>query len=187
MKMFVENVGENMQHEDAVYEERIVVWVFAALLSVVSAVFLYIVLYQALIGPVDERPVPNWFFMLMALLFLALAITFSTLRITLSLRSVVVGYGSIKRTIPWELIERCYVDEVSNLRYGGWGIRIGWVGGKWRLVFNIIGAPRVVLTLKRGRFGEFVFSTRHPDEIVRIINQRIGRRDYSFEGLRRSA
>jgi hypothetical protein len=166
-----------MQLEEALYEERISVWSFRAILGFVSAVFLFAALYQVLIGPIGENPAPNGLYILMALLFLALAITFSTLVIKLLPRSVVVGFGMIKRTIPWDLIERCYMDEVSSLRYGGWGIRIGRVRGKWRLVFNIIGAPRVVLALKRGGFDEFVFSTRHPDEMVRIIRQRIGRMD----------
>jgi hypothetical protein len=166
-----------MQLEEALYEERISVWSFTAILGFVSAVFLFAALYQVLIGPIGENPAPNGLYILMALLFLALAITFSTLVIKLSPRSIIVGFGLIERTIPWELIERCYVDEVTSLRYGGWGIRIGRVRGKWRLVFNIIGAPRVVLALKRGGFDEFVFSTRHPDEVVRIIRQRIGRMD----------
>jgi hypothetical protein len=166
-----------MQLEEALYEERISVWSFRAILGFVSAVFLFAALYQVLIGPIGENPAPNGLYILMALLFLALAITFSTLVIKLTPHSVVVGFGMIKRTIPWDLIERCYMDEVSSLRYGGWGIRIGRVRGKWRLVFNIIGAPRVVLALKRGGFDEFVFSTRHPDEMVRIIRQRIGRMD----------
>jgi hypothetical protein len=166
-----------MQLEEALYEERISVWSFRAILGFVSAVFLFAALYQVLIGPIGENPAPNGLYILMALLFLALAITFSTLIIKLTPHSVVVGFGMIKRTIPWDLIERCYMDEVSSLRYGGWGIRIGRVRGKWRLVFNIIGAPRVVLALKRGGFDEFVFSTRHPDEMVRIIRQRIGRMD----------
>ena len=163
------------QFEAVLYEERISVWLFRAILGFVSAVFLLAAFYQVLIGPIGENPAPNGFYILMALLFMALVLTFSTLVIKLSPRSVVVGFGIIKRTIPWELIARCYVDEVTWLRYGGWGIRIGWVGGKWRLAFTIIGAPRVVLTLKQGRFKEFVFSTRHPDKVVRIIRQRIGR------------
>jgi len=176
MKM-LENSGEIMQLEAALYEERITVWSFTAILGFVSAVFVSVVVYQVLIGPIGENPAPNGFYILMALLFLALAITFSTLVIKLTPHSVVVGFGIIKRTIPWELIERCYVDEVTSLRYGGWGIRIGRVRGKWRLVYNIIGAPRVVLALKRGGFDEFVFSTKHPDEVMRLIRQRIGRMD----------
>jgi hypothetical protein len=90
-------------------------------------------------------------------------------------RSVVVGYGIFKRTTFWENIERCYLDEVSSIRYGGWGIRIGRVKGRWRLVYNVIRGPRVVLSLKKGWFREFVFSTKNPEEVMKIVGQRIGR------------
>jgi hypothetical protein len=42
------------------------------------------------------------------------------------------------------------------------------------MVYNIIGTPRVVLSLKTGRFREFVFSTRNPEKVLSIINDRIG-------------
>lgn len=89
-------------------------------------------------------------------------------------RSIVVGYGMFKRTIFWENIERCYIDEVSSIRYGGWGIRIGRVKGRWRLVYNVISGPRVVLGLKRGVFREFVFSTKNPDDVMRVVRHMIG-------------
>lgn len=57
----------------------------------------------------------------MALLFLFVVMNFKTLSITMTSRAIVVGYGIFKRTIPWEAIERCYLDEVSTIRYGGWG------------------------------------------------------------------
>jgi hypothetical protein len=111
----------------------------------------------------------------MFLLFLIITINFSTLSIKMTSRSVVVGYGIFNRTIFWENIERCYSDEVSSIRYGGWGIRIGRVKGKWRLVYNVIGGPRVVLALKRGRFNEFVFSTRNPEEVMKVVRHMTGR------------
>ena len=163
--------GENL------YEEAIVLWVFTALMGLFTAVFLFLVLYQILVGHAGDNAPPNWFFLLMALLFLGITATFSKLRIKLTPRSVVVGYGAFKRAIPWENIERCYLDEASSLSYGGFGIRIGWVKGRWRLVYNVIGGPRVVLSLKRGWFDEFVFSTRNPDEVMQIARQRIGRLD----------
>jgi hypothetical protein len=157
------------------YEETIFLWVLTAVLSIFPAVFLCIVVYQTLVGPLGDRPAPNWFFILMALLFLTITINFSKLSIKMTFRSVVVGYGIFKRTIPWENIERCYLDEVSSIRYGGWGIRIGRVKGKWRLVYNVIGGPRVVLSLKRGWFGEFVFSTKNPEEVMKVVRHMIGR------------
>jgi hypothetical protein len=163
-----------MQTEN-LYEETIFLWVFAAILSAFTSIFLFIVVYQILVGPLGDNPAPNRLFALMALLFLGITINFSRLSIKMTSRSAIVGYGICKRTIPWEDIERCYVDEASSIRYGGWGIRIGRVEAKWRLVYNVIGAPRVVLSLKSGWFREFVFSTKNPEAVMTIIRQRIGR------------
>jgi hypothetical protein len=157
------------------YEETIFVWVFAAILSTFTAIFTFIVVYQILVGPLGDNPAPNRLFTLIALLFLGITINFSRLSIKITSRSVIVGYGICKRTILWENIERCYKDAASSIRYGGWGIRIGRVEGKWRLVYNVLGAPRVVLSLNSGWFKEFVFSTQNPDEVMTIVRQRIGR------------
>jgi hypothetical protein len=163
-----------MQTEN-LYEEKIFLWVFAAILSAFTAIFTFIVVFQVFLGPLGDNPAPNRLFAFMALLFLGITINFSRLSIKMTSRSAIVGYGICKRTIPWEDIERCYVDEASSIRYGGWGIRIGRVEGKWRLVYNVIGAPRVVLSLKSGWFREFVFSTKNPEAVMTIIRQRIGR------------
>jgi hypothetical protein len=162
-------------HSDYLYEETIFLWGLTALLSIFTAVFLFLLVYQSLVGPLGEDPAPNWLLLYMSLLFLFITITFRALSIKMTARSVVVGYGIFTRTIFWENIERCYSDEVSSIRYGGWGIRIGRVKGKWRLVYNVIGGPRVVLALKRGWFGEFVFSTKNPEEVMKVVRQMTGR------------
>jgi hypothetical protein len=166
-----------MRPDHPIYEETLYLRVFTALLSGFAAVYLFLAFYQLLNGPGGDNSLPTWFLLLLGLLFLGIALNFRMLRIELSPRSVVVGYGIAKRRIPWGAIERCYRDEVSSLRYGEWGIRIGWVQGKWRLVYNTPGAPRVVLALNSGWFDEFVFSTRNHDEVLNIIRQRIGRLD----------
>lgn len=172
-----DGVRWKMRPDQPIYEETIPLWLFTALLGGFAAVCLFLAVYQIVNGPGGADSPPPWFFLLIGLFFLGMALNFRTLRIELSQQAVMVGYGIAKRTIPWEVIERCYRDNVSNLRYGGWGIRIGRVQGKWRLVYNTPGAPRVVLALNRGWFPEFVFSTRHPDEVLKIIQERIGRGD----------
>ena len=42
------------------------------------------------------------------------------------------------------------------------------------LVYNIIGGPRVVLSLKKGKFREFVFSTSDPQRVIEIVKQKVG-------------
>jgi len=107
---------------EKLYEETIFLWVFAAILSAFTSVFLFIVVYQILVGSLGDNPAPNRLFAFMALLFLGITINFSRLSIKMTSRSAIVGYGICKRTIPWEDIGRCYVDEASTIRHG----RVGY-------------------------------------------------------------
>lgn len=116
---------------------------------------------------------PTPFHAFLILLLVAILVNFSRLTIRMSPENITVGYERITRQIPWENIESCYLDETSAIFYGGVGIRFARIRGKWRLVYNIIATPRVVLSLKAGRFQEFVFSTKNPDEVLSIINDRI--------------
>ena len=75
--------------------------------------------------------------------------------------------------VLWENIEDCYIDEASAIRYGGWGIRLGRVDGKWRTVYNVIGGPRVVVSLNKGWIREFVFSTKNPEKVMRTIDRHV--------------
>jgi len=156
------------------YEEKIFLKWTAGLLTVITGVFLFLLFYQILVGPFGTNPAPDWFFLFMFLLFLGVTINFSRLTIRMTPGYISVGYGIIKHLTLWENVEDCYLDEASIIRYGGWGIRIARVKGKWRLVYNVIGSPRIVLSLKRGRFKEFVFSTGNPEEVMKIAKERIG-------------
>jgi len=81
----------------------------------------------------------------------------------------------MKKTISWGNIEGCYLDEASGLGYGGWGIRLARIKGRWRSVYNVIGYPVIVLELSTGKFREFAFSTNNPQEVLRIVGQKIWR------------
>ncbi len=158
-----------------IYDEKIFSKWMTAILAVLTTSLLFVLLYQIIVGPIGTRSAPNWFFLFMFLLFLGVMINFSRLTIRMTHRSISVGYGIIKHSIIWENVEDCYLDEASTIRYGGWGIRIARVKGKWRLVYNVIGGPRIVLSLNKGRFKEFVFSTKNPEEVIKIAKERIGR------------
>ncbi|HUU62979.1 MAG TPA: hypothetical protein VMX96_03550 [Dehalococcoidia bacterium] len=163
-----------------IYEEiipfslmKLVLGVFIAL----TILFLGLFVYQVLVGPVSANPAPDWFYLIMFVLFAgftALIRNFNKLAIKVSTQSVTVGFGIFKRVVSWDDIHGCYLDDASAFgSYGGWGIRTAKVKGKWRLVYNVIGSPTVVLELKRGRFREFVFSTKNPDGIMEIARKQI--------------
>lgn len=171
--------GVEKMQADYIYEEKIFSKGIASILIIGTVGFLFVLVYQILVEPIGTRPASNLFFLLMFLLFLGLTINFSRLSIKMTRQSFHVGYGIFKHSIPWDNIVHCYLDEVSTIRYGGWGMRIGRVKGKWRLVYNVIGGPRVVLSKKKGRFKELVFSTKNPEEVMKVVKQRISGRTLS--------
>lgn len=156
--------------ERTMYEERIYSRWNILILSVVILALFGVLVYQLTVGPLGTRPAPSWFFVGMILFFLALGINFATLTVKVTTKGVSAAYGVIKYSVPWSNIAGCRPDDASAVRYGGWGIRFGWAGGKKRLVYNIIGSPRVVVEKKQGSYQEFVFSTMNPNEVMKAIN-----------------
>ena len=147
---------------------KLVLGVFIAL----TLVFLGLFVYQILVGPVSSDPAPDWFYLVMFLcfaVFTALMRNFNKLAIVITTQYIAVRFGFLKRAIPWGNVNGCYLEEASAIgSYGGWGIRIGRVKDRWRLVYNVIGSPTVVLELNKGRFREFVFSTKNPEMVMEI-------------------
>ncbi len=160
--------GEKMQ-SFSIYEEKVFAKGMTAIMAPFAAIFLFLMMYQFLVGPIGDKPAPSWFFLIMFILFLGLTINFSRLGIRITDQSITVGYVIIKRKIPLENVEDCILDEASAVRYGGFGIRMTRVKGKNRLGYITIGTPRCVLTLKKGKFKEFAFSTKNPEEVMNVI------------------
>lgn len=158
---------------DYIYEEKIFAKVIGGLLGSVTALMLVILIYQIIVEPLGDDPAPTLFFLIMFLIFLGLTLIFSRLIIRITFHSITVGFGIIKRNIPLENIADIRIDETSAIKYGGAGIRMAKVKGKWVLVYNVIGGPRCVLTLKEGRFKEFIFSTKNPEEIMNVVKGQI--------------
>jgi hypothetical protein len=146
--------------ENHFYDEKIYCKLTTGLLIFRCILMLFLFLFMTLIEP----PAPPILacFLLVFLLFLRTTINFRRLTIRATSQSLNVGYGILKSTILWENIEDCYLDTASAISYGGWGIRIAKVEGRWKLVYNVLRIPRGVLSLDKGRFGELVISTKNP-------------------------
>ena len=166
---------------DSIYEETVpfpLIRVVLAILTIFTLLMLFLLVYQLIIGPLGSKPAPSWFYLVM-FLFLAVITVFITnftkLSIKITSQAINISFGMIKQTILWGGIEDCYLDEAAPLSYGGWGIRIAKVKGKWRRVYNVVGYSGVVLSLNKGRFREFVFSTNNPQEVLGIVGRQIGK------------
>jgi len=158
----------------AIYEEHIYSKWLSIALGIVICILFGILIYQRLVGPVGTHPAAGWVLVAIALLLLAVTVNFATLTIRLTTGGICVGYGIIKHTVPWGNVADCYEDKASTVWYGGFGIRLGLVNGKRRLVYNTIGNPRVVIRQRQGKVQEFVFSTCNPEKVMRTIKERIG-------------
>ena len=151
-----------------------VAWAVFGLFMAFSILFVALFAYQLTAGSIGSDPAPTWFYLVMWLLFDTiglLMLNFTKLTITTSAQAIRVGFGIVRYSTPWSNIVACHLDTAWGLSYGGWGVRIARIEGKWRLGYTVIGASRVVLQLREGRFPEIAFSTNDPDGICHIVNE----------------
>jgi len=159
-------------HDNNLYEEKIFLR-----LTTITLISFTVVLFLVLIFLISAESYPFLIGTILCafILFVVTTLNFNTLTIRITPEFVKVAYGIFGRKSVFENIEACSLDNVSNFRYGGFGIRIARVSGSWRIAYNIFKCPRVVLSLKKGRIREVVFSTKNPEEVMRIINFQTGR------------
>ena len=84
-----------------------------------------------------------------------------------------VTFGIFTWKVPLEDIAECALDDVSIWRIGGAGIQLTPIRRRFRVMFNFLEYPRVVVALskRRGLVRDIAFSTRRPDAVVSIITQ----------------
>ena len=164
--------GDEIYHEEVPFTFiKYIIFVEAALAAVFIALF-----WQSTLtfGPIGESPDPDWLFLVLFALFAGIiALLFSIRKMTIGItpQAVHIYFGIFSRTIPFESIESIHADSGPAIKYGGWGVRIFRDMKGWVLAYNAFGRPRIVLGLRRGRYGRFVFSTGNPDEIISIVER----------------
>ncbi len=152
-----------MKH-DEIYNEVIPFLagkVVVVMMAIISVVFLAL-------------SISNLYFLVMGLVFIGVTVlvsNFRTLTISIDKSSITASYGRISYRVALDNIESAFVDTNPGIVYGGWGIRMARIKGRSALIYNVISKPRVVLTLRAGRFGQFAFSTRRPDEVISLIQR----------------
>jgi len=113
--------------------------------------------------------------LIFALVFLFYLINYRELVIHLTQSALMLKFGVFHWTIPLDDIEKCRLDDnlPALLKYGGAGIHFMTVNERYRASFNFLEHPRLVVELKkkRGLVQDVSFSTRLPEEIIRIISE----------------
>ena len=106
---------------------------------------------------------------LVVLLLVFLYFSLRTLRIRVTERELSVYFGVIGTSIPLSEVLHVEIEKPSFWRYGGGlGIRWGW-DGSVGYIMDYGEAVRVIR--RRGR--AILFSTRRPDEVVAVIENRL--------------
>jgi Ca2+/Na+ antiporter len=109
-------------------------------------------------------------------LFLFYSVNYRTLIIRLTSESLKLTFGLFTWIVPLDNIEECCLDEIPMLmRMGGAGIHFMIIRKRYRASFNFLEYPRVVIAFKRkeGLVRDISFSTRRPDDVLRLIQEAI--------------
>lgn len=118
----------------------------------------------------------NWlaaFFLILSGIFLFYMVNYRTLIIRITADSLRLSFGIFTWAIPFDNIESCSIDEIPAFnKYGGAGIHFMFVEKRYRVSFNFLEYPRLVIAFKKkvGPVRDISFSTRQPEDVMRVIN-----------------
>jgi hypothetical protein len=105
--------------------------------------------------------------------FLFYTLNYRALIIRLTSETLRLSFGLFTWTIPLNNVSdiKPYDDLPMLMKYGGAGIHFMLVRRRYRISFNFLEHPRVVIGLKRkaGLVKDISFSTCQPNELIRLI------------------
>ena len=116
------------------------------------------------------------FFLCLCAFFFFYALNYRTLTIRLTTKSLKLTFGIFTWTVPLDNIELCRLDEIPVLmKFGGAGIHFMLIRRRYRASFNFLEYPRVVIAFKKkvGPVRDISFSTRRPDDVLRLIQEAV--------------
>ncbi len=167
----VERRGDELYREEINFPWG---WLALVLFFIAEIVFIILFIIQRTYGPIGTDPEPDWYYLAFIVFYFVLDIlmvNFTRLTIYALPEGITAAYGRFRHFEPWENIESVERDETSALRsYGGWGIRFGRRQGGAVSVYNLMNTPTILLKLK-GKRKYFGFSTKHPDEVISLVNR----------------
>ena len=157
--------------EDLIYEESVSSTRTKALFIGLTILFLLLLIWRAFSANLDALAAVFFCFFIF---FLFYSINYQTLIIHLTKDNLRLTFGVFHWTIGMENIEECNLDELPLfIRYGGAGIHLMMIHKRYRASFNFLEYPRVLIKFKKsaGLVRDLSFSTRHPDDVLRLIRE----------------
>jgi hypothetical protein len=160
---------------EVVYEERVSSSRTEALFVGLTLVFLVL---SAIRGSRSGFGYLAALFLLFSCFFLFYAVNYRTLIVRMTRDALALRFGVFSWTVPWDTVLRWYLDDIPMWRVGGAGIHFTMIRRRYRVFFNFLEHPRVVLQLSkaRGPVQDVVFSTKRPAEVLAAVAARAGAR-----------
>ena len=124
-------------------------------------------------------------FLCLCAFFFFCALNYRTLTIRLTTKPLKLTFGIFTWNVSLDNIESCRLDEIPILmRMGGAGIHFMLIRRRYRASFNFLEYPRIVIAFKRkvGPVRDISFSTRRPDELLRLIQEAMAVNSASQQG-----
>jgi hypothetical protein len=116
-------------------------------------------------------------FLCLAVLFLFYSVNYRVLTIHLTAESLKLRFGIFTWAVPLENVESCLLDEnlPMLMKYGGAGIHFMMIHKRYRASFNFLEYPRVVIVFKKkaGPVQDISFTTRRPDDVIRLVQEAV--------------
>ena len=145
-----------------------------------TALFVFLALVFFLLSAWRVSVVGFVFFPILCLflgvLFLLYVVNYRTLQIEISDRFLRLKFGLVGWKIDFENIDSCSLDaSPAIIKYGGAGVHFAFVNRIYRVFFNFLEYPRVLINFKRkkGLVQGLVFTTKQPDQVMEFLQTRI--------------
>lgn len=162
-----------MLTDDLIYTERVSSNKTEVLFVALTLVFLTLLIWRVKAVSLDLLAgILCCFFAL----FFFYSVNYRTLTIRLTAESLKLTFGVFTWNVSLDNIEGCDLDDIPVLmRMGGAGIHFMSIRSRYRVSFNFLEHPRVVVTFKRSRglVKDISFSTRQPDEVIAHIQDAV--------------
>jgi Ca2+/Na+ antiporter len=154
---------------EPVYEERVSSGWTEGLFLLLTIVCSVLLLWRMNTSGLDALGVV---FLVLSVFFLFYSLNYRTLVVRLTADVLELKFGIFSWTVPLDNVQACRLDDLPTfMRYGGAGIHFMLIRGRYRVSFNFLEHPRVVVLLKRkrGPVRDVSFSTQRPDEVIRRV------------------
>lgn len=157
---------------EPIYTEKLQSNLTTGLFAILSSVFL--ALFGWRVSVVAWRFTPG-LFLFLSVLFLFYVVNYRTLRIQVTEQTLTLKFGLVRWQTDLDNIQSCVLDDPPLwIKHGGAGVHFAQVGGLYRVFFNFLEGPRILVTFKekQGLVQALSFSTSQPDKLLDLIKRR---------------